>query len=179
MLGTRVKGDKGLADFLLAQVNIGRIVAAIDDPIMEGFVSQLDSINALAEASPGFVWRLKDEESGNATGLTVNEDPRVIVNMSVWEDVESLADYVYRSAHVKVMAGRRAWFERWDGPFMALWWVPSDHRPTIEEALERLRLLARHGPTPQAFTFKQRFAPPDAGSAVQPHDDLDDCPSAH
>ncbi len=168
-----------MSDFLLAQVNIGRIVAPLEDQIMEGFVSQLESINALAEASPGFVWRLKDEGSGNATNLTVNDDPRVIINMSVWEDVESLADYVYRSAHVKVMAGRRAWFERWEGPFMTLWWVPSDHRPTIEEALERLRLLARHGPTPQAFTFKQRFAPPDVGSTPQQQNDLDDCPSAH
>ncbi len=168
-----------MKNYWLAQMNVGRTVAPLEDPIMEGFVSQLDDINALAEASPGFVWRLKDENTGNATGLTVNDDPRVIVNMSVWEDAESLADYVYRSPHVKVMAGRRAWFERWEGPFMVLWWVEQHHRPSIEEGLARLRLLAQKGPTPEAFTFKQRFAAPDQGSATQPRNDLDDCPSAH
>ncbi len=168
-----------MTGYYLAQVNIGRVVAPLDDPVMEGFVSQLDAVNALAEASPGFVWRLQDEESGNATGLTVNDDPRVIINMSVWEDVESLADFVYRSTHVKFMAQRRQWFERWEGPYLVLWWVPQDHRPSIEEALQRLRLLAQQGPSAQAFTFKERFAPPDQGSLVQERNELDDCPSAH
>lgn len=153
--------DGTAATFELAQVNVGRAKAPLDCPLMAGFVANLDRINALAEASPGFVWRLMDE-SGNATGIAVNEDPRVIVNLSVWRSAEELFAFVYETAHSGIMARRRAWFERWDEPHMALWWVPAGHRPSVAEALERLAYLAKHGPTERAFTFKARFPAPEA-----------------
>ncbi len=140
----------------LAQLNIARSVAPLDDPRLLGFVTRLDEINALAEQSPGFVWRLQGE-SGNATEFAVNDDPLVIANLTVWESVEALHEFTYRSEHRSVFAQRYDWFERWDGPSVVLWWLPAGELPTLETALERLRLLAEHGPTPDAFTFKQRF----------------------
>src|SRR5579863_2062142 len=113
--------------FHLAEINIGRLVAPIDDPKLAGFVAQLDRINALAEASPGFVWRLKSD-SGNATDLDYNGDPLVIVNMSVWESVETLRDYVYGSQHIQVFRDRTLWFERAAQANYCLWWVPAGHQ---------------------------------------------------
>ena len=113
----------------------------------------------LAERSPGFVWRLEGP-SGNATDLRVGDDPRVIVNLTVWDSADDLFAFTYRSDHRSVFARRFEWFERWDGPSVVLWWQPVGTIPTIEEAFRRLELLADHGPTPEAFTFKQRFAPP-------------------
>ena len=147
-----------MAGFHLAQINVGRLVAPIDDPRIAGFVERLDDINALADRSSGFVWRLQSE-SGNATDIAVSEDPNFIVNMSVWENLESLFAYVYKSDHTAVMAQRRRWFEKPDGAFMALWWVPAGHLPGIEEGLCRLELLDRNGPTREAFTFKVTFDP--------------------
>jgi len=126
---------------------------------MRGFMEKLDEINALAETSPGFVWRLKSE-AGNATDIQVSDDAQFIVNLSVWEDVDSLFDYVYRTAHTKVMAQRRQWFERSEKPHMVMWWVNAGHRPDPQEGLDLLDLLYAEGPSPRAFTFKQRFAPP-------------------
>ncbi|WCM26089.1 DUF3291 domain-containing protein [Sphingomonas sp. QA11] len=145
----------------LAQVNIGRLVAPADDPQVAGFFQELDRINALAEASAGFVWRLKGE-GNSATDLQPTPDPRLIVNMSVWADAEALFDYVYRSAHTPVMAQRRSWFDRFDGAYQALWWVPVGAVPTIDEAFARLWLLDRFGPSERAFTFKLRYPAPDA-----------------
>lgn len=156
----------------LAQINIGRMLAPLDDPLMEGFVTQLDTINALADASPGFVWRLQTED-GNATSVRAYADERIIVNMSVWESLEALTAFVYASAHRPVMAQRRRWFARFDGPYMALWWVPRGHIPTVTEARERLDHLRAHGPTPFAFTAKQPFAPPDG--SVAPAAQLVEC----
>jgi len=145
--------------FHIAQVNIGRVKAPIDDPIMAGFVSQLDAINALADRSPGFVWRLQTD-SGNATYFRpYPEDDRILMNMSVWESIEALRDYVYRGAHAEVMRQRRNWFELFSGVYVALWWVPAGHRPGIDEARKRLEHLDAHGPTQFAFTFARTFPP--------------------
>jgi|SRR5580704_2441063 hypothetical protein len=108
----------------LAQINIGRLIAPIDDPKIAAFVAQLDPINALAEHSRGFVWRLQSA-SGNATDLVYNDDPFVIVNMSVWESFEALRDYVYTSKHVEVLRERANWFEKMEKPHYCLWWVPA------------------------------------------------------
>lgn len=141
----------------VAQVNIALAKAPVDSPLLADFKALLDPINAIADRSPGFVWRLQTEE-GDATGIRGFDDDRIIVNMSVWESVDQLADFVYRSGHVAVMRRRREWFDR-IRMYMVLWWVPAGHEPTVEEAEERLAHLRRHGPTPHAFTFKQRFSP--------------------
>ena len=153
-----------MTDHHLAQINIGRALAPLDHPLLSGFMSRLDEINALADASPGFVWRLQSE-SGNATDIQAFADPRMLINLSVWESLESLFQFVYRSGHTAVMAQRREWFEQSASPYMALWWVPAGHLPSVEEALGRLDDLERHGPTPEAFTFKQHFAAPSDRSA--------------
>jgi hypothetical protein len=144
----------------LAQINLARMIAPIDDPLMAAFVAQLGTINALADRSPGFVWRLKSA-SGNATDLRPSEDPRVFVNMSVWESFESLQAYVYRSAHVTVMRDRKRWFERYEGPYYALWWIPRGHVPTVEEGQQRVRTLAERGPSVDAFWFGAPYPAPD------------------
>jgi hypothetical protein len=151
----------------IAQLNVGRAVAPLDSPTLADFMAALDGINALAEASPGFVWRLKSD-SGNATDIKVSDDPNFIVNMSVWASVEALFDFVYRSSHTNVMARRREWFEKPVEAFQVLWWVPAGHRPTVDEALARLRQLRQHGPAPDAFTFKERYLAP--GELGQPSD---------
>jgi hypothetical protein len=150
-----------MSAFHLAQINIGRMLGPIESETMAGFVARLDDINALAEAAPGFVWRLKTED-GDATAIRPYEDERIIVNMSVWESVEALHDYAYRSAHVEVMRRRREWFSRMTESYMVLWWVPAGHRPTVAEAVARLEALRADGPTPAAFTFRERFPTPDA-----------------
>jgi hypothetical protein len=143
----------------LAQVNIARALAPIDDPLMAGFVARLDDINALADTSPGFVWRLKTDE-GNATSLHPYDDERILVNMSVWESPEQLKDFVYRTAHAQVMRQRKNWFERFGQAYTALWWIPGGHIPTIAEAKERLAYLQLHGDSEFAFSFAHLFPAP-------------------
>ena len=143
----------------LAQLNIGRIKAPVEDPIMDGFMNRLDEINAIADNTPGFVWRLQTEE-GNATSIHAFDDPMLLVNMSVWESIEALHEYVYRSDHRELLRSRAAWFERHEGPYQVLWWVPAGHIPTVAEAKERLNMLVEQGPTAQAFTFAKPFDPP-------------------
>lgn len=143
----------------LAQLNIGVIRAPMDSPVMAEFANNLDRINALAEASPGFVWRLQTED-GNATAIRPFEDENLLVNMSVWRDVASLKAYVYESAHVGFMRRRREWFELMKEAYLVLWWVPRGHRPEIAEAIAKLELLKAKGPGPEAFTFAQPFPPP-------------------
>src|SRR5215469_12727536 len=142
----------------IAQLNVGRAVAPPGSPELADFMAALDRINALAEASPGFVWRLQSA-SGNATDILVSEDPRSLINMSVWSSVESLAAFVYRSGHTAVLQRRHEWFEKAAQAYQVLWWIPAGHIPTIAEALERLELLRSEGPTERAFTFGQRFPP--------------------
>jgi hypothetical protein len=148
-----------MTQYHIAQVNIGRVKAPVEDPIMAGFVARLDEINALAERSPGFVWRLQTSE-GNATYFRpYPEDDRILINMSVWETVESLRHYVYQTAHAELLRQRQAWFEKFAGSYTALWWVPAGHRPGMDEATQRLAHLEKHGPTQFAFTFKATFEP--------------------
>jgi hypothetical protein len=152
----------------LAQVNIGRLVAPEGDPRVQPFFDALDRVNALAEASPGFVWRLTGE-GNNATDLRPTPDPLLAVNMSVWTDAEALFAFVYRSAHTPVMARRRDYFVRFDGAFQALWWIPAGEIPTLSDAFSRLWMLDRYGPTPHAFTFKARFPAPGLDGAPVDH----------
>jgi Domain of unknown function (DUF3291) len=161
----------------LAQVNIGRARGEITDPVMQGFVARLEEINALAEQSPGFVWRLQTED-GNATAVRPYPgDDRIMINMSVWTDLESLREYVFRSAHAAVMRQRREWFERFEGIYDALWWIPAGHRPTVPEAVNRLAHLEAHGTTPYAFSFQQPFDP-DGHSLARERATWDDaCPA--
>jgi hypothetical protein len=144
----------------LAQINIARMRAPLDSPVMAGFVAQLSSLNALAEASRGFVWRLQTE-GGEATALRAFEDPLILVNMSVWASVEDLQNYAYHSAHVAAFRERQQWFEKMEAPHLALWWVPAGHVPTPEEAKRRLSHLHAHGPSPIAFTFARQYPPPE------------------
>jgi heme-degrading monooxygenase HmoA len=145
-------------DFHLAQINIGRARGPVDGPMLAEFMALLDPVNELADNAPGFVWRMQDE-AGNNTSLRPYDDERIIVNMSTWESVDALWDFVYSGPHIEVMRRRREWFERFESTYLALWWVPAGTEPTVEDAKLRLASLDDHGPTPYAFTFKQRFAP--------------------
>jgi len=166
-----------MSAYELAQLNIGIIKGPIDSPVMAEFVANLDRINALAERTPGFVWRLQTEE-GNATAIRpYPENANMAVNLSVWKDVDSLRRFVFQSAHVEIMRRRREWFEKMDEAFLVLWWVPKGHRPGIEEAKARLEILRRMGPTAEAFTFRQSYPPPDSPQA-SPAAFGDECPAA-
>jgi heme-degrading monooxygenase HmoA len=145
----------------LAQFNIARMVAPLGSDAMAGFEQGLDPVNAVADRSPGFVWRLEDDE-GHATSYRPYEDDRLIVNLSVWESIEALRDFTYRPEHTAFLRRRRAWFEPASEAILVLWWVPEGHRPTVAESVDRLDRLRRHGPTPEAFTFRDRFDPPEA-----------------
>jgi hypothetical protein len=159
------------AGWNLAQINVGRLRAPVDHPMIADFVANLDRINALADGMPGFVWRLKGE-GDNATDIQPKpDDPLFAINMSVWTDVDALAGFVYRSDHRGVMRRRAEWFEKMD-LYMALWWVPEGHTPTVEEGMAALATLERLGPTPAAFTFKQPFPAPDGRPAAPV---LDEC----
>ncbi|MEE4192577.1 MAG: DUF3291 domain-containing protein [Halieaceae bacterium] len=144
--------------YQLAQLNIAQMRTPFEDPSMQDFVDNLDRINALADASLGFVWRLEDEE-GNATAYRPFGDD-LLVNLSVWEDLESLKSFVFQSAHADIMKRRGEWFDRMPQAYLVLWWVPAGHRPTEQEAGEKLELLRSQGPTPDAFTFREPFDPP-------------------
>ncbi|NLU68925.1 DUF3291 domain-containing protein [Streptomyces sp. HNM0574] len=142
----------------LAQVNVGRIVAPLDSPELAGFVAQLPEINALADRSPGFVWRLVDEGGEEATGIRPEgEDDYLLINCSVWESVEALRNFTYHSDHLRVLGRRREWFHRMAEPHQALWWIPAGHRPTVAEAMDRVTRIRQHGPGPDAFTFRDPY----------------------
>ena len=153
----------------LAQVNIGKLVAPRGDPRVDPFFAALDRINALAEASRGFVWRLQDE-AGNAMGIRYAPDPLLAINLTVWTDADALFEFVYRSAHTPVMARRREYFEPLRKTYQALWWIEAGTLPTINDALAKLWLLEQFGPCPQAFTFKARFPAPDEAGLPIDHE---------
>ena len=148
-------------NFHLAQSNIARLLAPLDDPQIAGFVAELDSVNALADAAHGFVWRLQSA-SGNATDVPYNDDPFVIVNMSVWDSVESLRKYVYTSRHIEIFRQRAKWFEKMEKPNYCLWWVPAGHIPSVAQGRERLEHYQMHGATPYSFWFHKQFPAPAA-----------------
>jgi hypothetical protein len=143
----------------LAQINVGRIRGPIDGEVMAGFVAQLPALNALADATPGFVWRLQSEQ-GNATSYQPYADPMILLNMSVWESLEALTQYTYHSGHLAVFRDRAQWFERLPEAHLALWWIPAGHIPTVEEGVERLAFRRSHGETPAAFSFSRPFPAP-------------------
>lgn len=145
----------------LAQINIARMLGPIDSPVMAEFAAQLDTINALAEQSPGFIWRLKGD-GNSATDLRPFDDDRLIVNMSVWESLDALKEFTYRTVHTEVMKRRREWFEKFPTSYMALWWVPIGHEPSVEEANVRLVSIDQNGDTAFAFTFRTFFSMPTA-----------------
>jgi len=147
-----------------------RLRAALDAPELAAFVAALDPVNALAEGSPGFVWRLK-AANGNSTSIRIFDDATLIVNMSTWRSLEALTDYAYRGAHAEIMRRRREFALPIAEAYIALWWVPHGHQPTIAEAEERLRHLRAHGPTSFAFGVRTPYPPPDAAAAPAPRDD--------
>ena len=143
----------------VAQLNIGRVRAPMTDALMAGFVAELEPVNALADSAPGFVWRLQTE-AGDATAIRPYNDDTILINMSVWETVEALKEFVYRTHHADVMRQREKWFERLDTYFIVLWWIPAGTVPTVLEAKLRLDHLRQHGESPYAFSFKKVFPPP-------------------
>lgn len=159
--------SKGVG-YHLAQLNIGRLVAPLESPEVAPFVAALEPINALADGAPGFVWRLQTDE-GDATSVRAWDDDRMLLNMSVWESIEALREFVYRGDHVEVMRRRREWFEQMAQVYMVLWWVPAGTVPTVDEAIARLAQLEAHGPTADAFTFRESF--PQPGLTGERHDD--------
>jgi hypothetical protein len=142
----------------LAQLNVGRLRAPIDDPIIDDFRTNLSRINGLAEAAPGYVWRLQDD-SGDATSIKPFSDELEIINLTVWESIDALAGFTYRSAHVEFLRRRREFFDAPRQPILCLWWIPEGAIPTVEDAIGRLGHLRAYGPTPAAFTFRHRFEP--------------------
>jgi hypothetical protein len=138
----------------LAQLNIGRLCYEVDDPRMADFMNNLALVNSLAERAPGFVWRYQDD-SGNATSTRpYADDPRMAINMSVWENVEALERYVWQTVHKRFYGRRKEWFEKMDERYFVMWWVPPGHRPTVQEAIERLDHLRKHGPSEHAFGWE-------------------------
>jgi hypothetical protein len=162
------------ADWQIAQVNIALPREPLDTPALADFVAELEPVNALADSAPGFVWRLQDE-SGDATSIQAFDDERLIINMSVWESIENLWRFVYDSRHLEVMRRRREWMVKLAETHMALWWVPAGHLPGTDEARERIDHLRGHGPTPHAFSFKQRYPVPGAGDPEPSFDDREPC----
>lgn len=172
--------------FHLAQLNVALPVEPLTEPRLAGFVELLDPVNTLADASPGFVWRLTDDDGdedgdgeeavGNATSIRLLGDDRLIVNLTVWESLEALSDFVYGGFHVEVMRRRREWFAWMREAHTCCWWIPRGDLPTLGDAQSRLALLDERGPTPASFTLQRRFAPPDqAGSRLA--DDHRFCPA--
>jgi len=140
----------------LAQINIARLRAPLEDPATAEFVESLARINALADEAQGFVWRLQTE-GGDASAIRAYDDELMIVNLSVWTSLEALAEYVYRSGHVAFLRRRREWFETSEDAHVALWWVQPGRRPDVAEGRERLARLRLHGPGPEAFTFREPY----------------------
>ena len=147
-----------LVKYHLAQINIGQVKGEMDSELMHGFASRLDEINALAEASPGFVWRLQDD-AGNATSIKIYDDPMLLINMSVWEDIDSLKNFVYKSLHVELLQDRNFWFNKMTNIYNTMWWIPRGQIPSTREAQEKLIYMEENGPSELAFSFSKPFPP--------------------
>ncbi len=166
-----------MANYHIAQINIGRAKGPVEDPMMAGFMTRLDDLNALADRSPGFVWRLQTLE-GNATYFRPYEhDDRILLNMSVWETMDALRHYVYKTAHAEMLRHREEWFERFAGIYLALWWVPVGHIPGIDEAKKRLAHLDQYGPTQFAFTFQTMVQPDEQFQQTIDWSSFEPCPA--
>ncbi len=148
-----------MATWQIAQYNVAHLIRPLEDAANADFVANLDRINGIGDASPGFVWRHQNA-SGNSTELRVRGDDQMIINFTVWDDIDALFEYTYHSAHIEVFRRRREWFAKLDYHYLVLWWIPAGHIPTVQEADARLDRLIAEGPTPYAFTFKQRFHAP-------------------
>ena len=149
-----------MASYQLANFNVARMRSlSIDDPVMAGFVEALDEINAIADATPGFVWRLQTEE-GHATSIRPFDDDRLLINLTVWDSLDSLRGYVYQSRHGEFLRRGREWFEPPPGDSLVLWWIRMDERPTAAQGVAKLERLRRDGPTVEAFTFKNHWPKP-------------------
>jgi hypothetical protein len=161
-----------MSKYHLAQINVGRFIHLRDDPANADFMNALDPVNVQADATPGFVWRLVGD-GNDATDLVPDEtDPQLLVNMSVWTDIDALAGFVYRNSdHLAFMRRRKEWFEKIE-VFQALWWVPVGHIPSVAEGMEKVALLRDAGPTADAFTFQKTFPAPDGTPAAS---QLDEC----
>ena len=162
--------------FHLAQCNIAKLRAPLDSPLLADFVAALDPINRLADHARGFVWRLQTED-GDATAIRAFDDETLLVNMSVWKSLDDLASFTYSSEHRSVMRRRREWFSRLAEAYLVLWWVPAGTVPTVTEAKRRLEVLRSQGPTPDAFTFRSPFPPPDSILGVEAARDDWLCPT--
>jgi len=163
-----------MSRYQLAQINVAELKAPLDSPQLEDFVDNLDRINALAESQPGFVWRLTGD-GNDATALRPMGD-KIIVNYSIWRDVETLKNFVYSTAHVEILKRKREWFERMKLNYV-LWWVPAGHVPTVEQAVAKLEHLRAHGPSADAFHFGEAYSAPDAANADTPVSFGDSCPA--
>jgi hypothetical protein len=158
-------------NYHLAEINIAKFRLPADHPVNRDFIDNLARVNAIAESQPGFVWRLVGA-GDSAIDVHAFDDPNIAINMSVWTDMKSLAEFAYRNdGHREIMRRRREWFEKIDFN-LALWWIPASHTPTVEEGKSKLEILARLGPTAQAFLFSRPFPPPDVAT-IQPI--LDEC----
>ncbi len=147
-----------MSEKYLAQINIAKMKAPLDSPLMKEFNDFIDPINLLAEDSPGFVWRLKDENGDSfAGGHPLLQDDMMLINMSVWKDIESLKQFSFQTVHSYFVKSRSKWFDKMDKPYLAMWWVEKDHYPTVEEAVEKLRCIESNGPTEEAFNFSKVF----------------------
>jgi heme-degrading monooxygenase HmoA len=171
-----VSGEDAPQSFHLVQVNVARLIAPLDSEQLRPFVERLERVNAAADASPGFVWRLQTED-GDATGVRVFDDPEIIVNLSVWDSLEALRSFAYNERqHREVLRRRREFFERAHQESVALWWITAGCMPTVADAEQRLLLLRALGPTAESFTFKRHYPPPDAAAAPV-DDDRELCPA--
>jgi hypothetical protein len=144
----------------IAQINIAKMKAPLESPIMADFVANLDRINGIAESSNGFVWRLKDENN-NATSIKVFDDDYILVNMSVWENIDALFNFAYKSQHAEIFKRREEWFDKMSEMHMAIWYIANDQYPPAAEGAKRLEHIREHGDTPYSFSFKKKFTPID------------------
>ncbi|TRX34043.1 DUF3291 domain-containing protein [Flavobacterium sp. ZT3R18] len=149
-----------MTEYQLAEINIARMKGvAINDPIMKEFVDNLDKVNEIAEQSEGFVWRLKDEDN-NATNLNPYNDEQIIVNISVWDSIESLEHYMYKTFHSEFLKRRKEWFQSFGQVSTAMWWVKKGEIPDINQAMEKLDYLQKNGVSEIVFNFKQKYPKP-------------------
>jgi len=143
----------------LVELNIARARYESDDPRLKDFVDLIGPVNEMAERMPGYVWRLTDDGGVGTMDITAFDDPRLLVNLSVWEDVDSLLTFINKTVHARVMNRRKEWFDAMESHHMVLWWVKAGHIPDLAEARAKLDWLDAQGPGPEAFTFGQLFAP--------------------